>query len=173
LLAIHEQEKIAWMKKMAAIEARKEREAKKAKELKEKVRERVKDRQEKCLKFQKKYAVAKAAEVIQLFEKMAEKDPRINVKKLRKNVLNNLVERNKEMNEEQEYWSMQLLIKLGLIPNPDADKDDPDMNLNLDMSAEEREQKLKEVGLFIPKQNIEELNKEMARIALENYNKMM
>ena len=51
LLAIHEQEKIAWMKKMAAIEARKEREAKKAKELKEKVQKRVKDRQEKCLKF--------------------------------------------------------------------------------------------------------------------------
>ena len=108
-----------------------------------------------------------------MFEKMAESDPRINVRKLRKNVLNNLVERNKEMNEEQEYWSMQLLIKLGLIPDPDADKDDPDMNLNLDMSAEEREQKLKEVGLFIPKQNIEELNKEMAKIALENYNKMM
>ena len=44
LLAIHEQEKIAWMKKMAIIEARKEKEAKKAKELKEKVRERVKTR---------------------------------------------------------------------------------------------------------------------------------
>lgn len=29
------------------------------------------------------------------------------------------------------------------------------------------------MGLFIPKQNIEELNKEMAKIALENYNKMM
>ena len=53
LLAIHEQEKIAWMKKMAAIEARKEREAKKAKEMKEKVRERVKDRQESVLSFRK------------------------------------------------------------------------------------------------------------------------
>ena len=173
LLAIHEQEKIAWMKKMHVIEMRKEKEAKKAKELKEKVQQRVKDRQDKCTKFQKKYAVQKAAEVIQLFEKMAETNPAINVRKLRKNVLNNLVERNKEHHEEQEYWSMQLLIKLGLIPDPDADKDDPDMNLNLDMTAEERETKLKEVGLFIPKQNIEELNKEMARIALENYNKMM
>jgi hypothetical protein len=32
---------------------------------------------------------------------------------------------------------------------------------------------LKEVGLFIPKQSIDELNKEMARIAQENYAKMM
>lgn len=115
--------------------------------------------------------MAKAAEVIQLFERMAEKDPKINVKKLRKNVLNNLVDRNRDKNEDQEYWSMQLLIKLGLIPDPEADSED--MNLNLNMSAEEREQKLKEVGLYIPRQNIEELNKEMARIALENYNKMM
>jgi hypothetical protein len=34
---------------------------------------------------------------------------------------------------------MQLLIKLGLIPDPEADQEDPNMNLNLDMSAEERE----------------------------------
>lgn len=100
LIAIHEQEKIAWMKKMEVIKMRREREEKKAKELKDKVKARVKDRQEKCLKFQKKYAVAKAAEVIQLFEKMSLTDPRINVKRLRKNVLNNLVERNKDKNEE-------------------------------------------------------------------------
>ena len=47
------------------------------------------------------------------------------------------------------------------------------MTMNMELTAEEREQKLKDVGLYIPKQNIEELNKEMARIALENYNKMM
>lgn len=88
------------MKRLAAIEKKKELEAKKAKEMKEAVQRRVRERQERCLKFQKKYAVSKAAEVIQLFEKMAETDPRINVKKLRKNVLNNLVERNKDKNEE-------------------------------------------------------------------------
>tara|TARA_B110000285_G_C15116449_1_gene614398 strand:+ start:1066 stop:1359 length:294 start_codon:yes stop_codon:yes gene_type:complete len=41
------------------------------------------------------------------------------------------------------------------------------------MTVEEREIKLKEVGLFLPKKNLEELNKELERVAVENYNKMV
>ena len=41
------------------------------------------------------------------------------------------------------------------------------------MTVEEREQKLKDVGLFLPKKNLEELNAELARVAKENYDKMM
>ena len=41
------------------------------------------------------------------------------------------------------------------------------------MTVEEREQKLKEVGLFLPKKNLEELNAELERVAKENYEKMM
>ena len=86
------------------------------------------------LKFQKKYAIAKAAEVIQVFEKLAAKDPRINMKGLRKNVLNNLVDRNKRLETNTEYWSMQLLIKLGLAPDPEGSTDDA-----MSMDAEARE----------------------------------
>ena len=81
----------------------------------------------KVLKFQKKYAVAKAAEVIQVFERLAKKDPKINIKKFRKNVLDNLVDRNQDLDPNSEYWSMQLLIKLGLAPDPDGDHDGPTM----------------------------------------------
>lgn len=41
------------------------------------------------------------------------------------------------------------------------------------MTVEEREQKLKDAGLFLPKKNLEELNKELERVALENYSKMV
>ena len=44
---------------------------------------------------------------------------------------------------------MQLLIKLGLVVDPDAGADADETGPNA-MSPEEREMKLKEVGLFIP-----------------------
>ena len=96
------------------------------------VQKQVKLTKDKVLKFQKKYAIAKAAEVIQVFEKLAEKDPRINIKKLRKNVLNNLVDRNQDKDPNTEYWSMQLLIKLGLVPDPDEEHE------GISMTKEER-----------------------------------
>lgn len=93
----------------------------------------------------------------------------MNLKGLRKNVLKNLVDRNKELEPNTEYWSMQLLIGLGLIPDPDA-KDD---ELEGGMTKSEREEKLKEVGLFIPAGSMDAMNDEMERLALDNYNKMM
>ena len=43
--------------------------------MKKEVKTFVKANRSQVLSFQKKYAVAKAAEVIKLFEKMAESDP--------------------------------------------------------------------------------------------------
>ena len=42
------------------------------------------------------------------------------MKKLRKNVLANLVEQNKDKESNEAYWSYQLLIKLGVVPDPTA-----------------------------------------------------
>lgn len=84
------------------------------------------------IKFHKKYAVAQAAEVLQVFEKLAKKDPKINIMKLRKNVLKNLVDRNKALESDTEYWSTQLLIKLGLAPDPEGGVQ------NVKMTKEER-----------------------------------
>ena len=39
------------------------------------------------------------------------------MKKIRKAVMNNLIERNKHLDPNKEYWSMQLLMKLGVIPD--------------------------------------------------------
>ena len=103
---------------------------------------------------------------------MAETDPHMDLKKIRKNVLNNLVERHSDKEPDSDYWSMQLLIKLGLIPDPDGEVTG-DPNGPMSMSVEEREQKLKDVGLFLPKKNLEELNAELERVAKENYEKMM
>ena len=64
-----------------------------------------------------------------------------------------------------------MLIKLGLIPDPESTEVPKEGAPK--MSVEEREEKLKEVGLFLPKKNLEELNRELERVALENYNKMV
>ena len=101
---------------------------------------------------------------------MAKHNPNMDLKKIRKNVLNNLVERHSDKEADSDYWSMQLLIKLGLIPDPEGDGNDASA---VEMTVEEREQKLKDVGLFLPKKNLEELNKELARVAAENYQKMV
>ena len=161
LLAIHEQEKITWMKKLTNIQLRREREERKKQELKKIVKKNVEENKEKALNFQKKYAVQQAAEVIRVFEKMAENNPNMDLKKIRKNVLNNLVERHSDKESDSDYWSMMLLIKLGLIPDPEGGDDQNDPNSAVEMTVEEREQKLKDVGLFLPKKNLEELNKEL------------
>lgn len=122
------------------------------------------------LNFQKKYAVAKAAEVIKLFERMAETDPLMDLKKLRKSVLNNLVDRHRAKEPDSEYWSMQLLIKLGLIPDPDNVES---TEVKLEMTVEEREARLKDVGLFLPEKNLEALNKNMIELAKANHKSMV
>ena len=71
-----------------------------------KVKRTVNINQETSLKFQKKYAIAKAAEVINVFEKLSKKDEKINIKKLRKKVLYNMVDRHRDIESDQEYWSM-------------------------------------------------------------------
>lgn len=43
------------------------------------------------------------------------------MKKLRKNVLNNLVNNNKHIEPSEAFWSYQLLMKLGVVPDPNAE----------------------------------------------------
>lgn len=51
---------------------------------------------------------------------MKEENANVDLSKLRKNILANLVIRHKDKEPDEEYWSMKLLIQLGLIPDPDA-----------------------------------------------------
>lgn len=67
---------------------------------------RIEENREASTKFQKKYAVDKAVEVIKLFEKLAENDAKINMKKFRKRVFTNLVDANKNLEKNDMYWSM-------------------------------------------------------------------
>ena len=67
-------------------------------------------------------------------------DPTIDIKKLRKNVLGNLVERHSDK-ADQDYWSMQLLIKLGLAPDPEAVEEQAIADeVTGNMTADERDQ---------------------------------
>ena len=69
---------------------------------------------------------------------------------------------------------MQLLIKLGLLPDPEAaNAKTKKGKLTGGMTKEEREEKLKEVGLFIPKGTFDAMNNEMEKIAKDNYTKLM
>jgi len=70
-----------------------------------------------------------------------------------KKVLKNLIDRNKDKGRDNEYWSMQLLIKLGMMPDPLDDEVD-DKDFKVEMTVEERARKLKEVGVFLPKDQL-------------------
>lgn len=76
------------------------------------------EREQKLIEFQKKHSVEKAAEVLKLFERLAKKGSKINLQLLKRNIVRNLAARNKSLEPDEKYWSMQLLIKLGLIPDP-------------------------------------------------------
>ena len=80
------------MKRMTKLQQMESRRNAKRAEIKLKIEEFVEENKLRAVEFQKKYAVNKAADVIKLFEKLAEKDTKIDMKKLRRNVLANLVE---------------------------------------------------------------------------------
>lgn len=96
----------------------------------------------------------KAAEVIRTFEKLSETDPKINMKRMRKNVLQNLVTNNKDKEPSEAWWSYQLLIKLGVVPDPNATELDGEQLRVSQMTAEQREAKMKEIGLEMPKRKM-------------------
>lgn len=59
---------------------------------------------------------------------------------------------------------MMLLVKLGLIPDPTARR-----RKKLEISPDARKKQLDELGIDIPKENIEQLNREMAVMAKQNH----
>lgn len=81
------------------------------------------------------------------------------MKKLRKNVLANLVEQNKDKESNEAYWSYQLLIKLGVVPDPTAVTLDGEQLRVSQMSPEQREAKMREIGLELPKRKMVEFQK--------------
>lgn len=67
----------------------------------------------------KNYALEKAAEVVTLIETMAEnKEIMIDPKVVKNKVLDNICARNKNRSvvKNKEFWSLNLLHKLGLMP---------------------------------------------------------
>jgi len=94
--------------------------------------------------------------VIKIIERMAEKDPNIKTSNVMKKVLKNLIDRNKDKGRDNEYWSMQLLIKLGMMPDPlvEEEEGEEEKEFKVEMTVEERARKLKEVGVFLPKDQL-------------------
>jgi hypothetical protein len=91
--------------------------------------------------------------VIKIIERMALQDANIKTQNVMKKVLKNLIDRNKDKGRDNEYWSMQLLIKLGMMPDPLDDEVDEN-EFKEEMTNEERARKLKEVGVFLPKDQL-------------------
>lgn len=102
---------------------------------------------------------------------MAAADPNIQTKNVMKKVLKNLIDRNKDKGRDNEYWSMQLLIKLGMMPDPLDDEVD-DKDFKVEMTVEERARKLKEVGVFLPKDQLAQINGELQAAAIQNMKTM-
>lgn len=98
---------------------------------------------------------------------MAASDPNIKTKNVMKKVLKNLIERNKDKGRDNEYWSMQLLIKLGMMPDPMDEKVD-DKDFKVQMTDEDRARKLKEIGVFLPKEQLTQINNELEAAAIKN-----
>ena len=91
--------------------------------------------------------------MIKIIERMALQDPNIKTQNVMKKVLKNLIDRNKDKGRDNEYWSMQLLIKLGMMPDP-LDEEADENEFKVEMTNEERARKLKEVGVFLPKDQL-------------------
>lgn len=119
-----------------------------------KLREDLDDNKRKINEFMKQNAVDKAAELIRTFEEMAETDTKIDMRKLRKSVLNNLVSNNRDKEPSESWWSYQLLMKLGVVPDPNAAELDENQLRISKMTAEEREAKMREIGLVLPKRKM-------------------
>ena len=105
---------------------------------------------------------------------MAQKDPNIKTSNVMKKVLKNLIDRNKDKGRDNEYWSMQLLIKLGMMPDPleELDNFEDEKDFKVAMTVEERARKLKEVGVFLPKEQLAQINNELEHAAVQNMKTM-
>ena len=66
-------------------------------------------------------------------------------------------------------------MKLGVVPDPNevGDPDDDNQLRVSQMTSEQRESKMKEIGLVLPKRRMQEFQKKMNKMAKENYKKLM
>lgn len=73
--------------------------------MKLKLKEDTDDHKTRIVEYQKKQAIDKATEVIRTFEELAKTDPKIDMRKLRRTVLANLVANNKDKEPSEAWWS--------------------------------------------------------------------
>lgn len=152
-----------YMKRLKKIQREERLAAQKKSEAKAQINWQLQEHEERIQDFQKNHSVQKAADVLKLFERLAAKGSKINLQQIKKNIVRNLATRNKGLEPDEKYWSMQLLIRLGLIPDPSKPKTQAKEGIT--MNALERKKQLEELGVEIPKENMEQLNREMAQMA--------
>lgn len=105
---------------------------------------------------------------------MAKTDKKINLKKVGKNVLDNLVETHKDKEPSESWWSFQILAKLGIVPDPNASGEAAENQAKVaNMTPQEREAKMKEIGIMLPKRKMIEFQKSMKAMAKQNHKKLM
>jgi len=117
LLALHEQEKIEYMKKMSKLQEKEKKHTEKRRELQDVVKSQVQERSAELKQYQKNYQLDKAVEALESIETMAVNDKKMNIMKIRRSVLNNLASRNKELEPNETYWQQKIIEKLGKTPN--------------------------------------------------------
>lgn len=64
-------------------------------------------------------------------------------------------------------------MKLGVVPDPGASELDAEQLRVSQMTAEQREAKMKEIGLVLPKRKMQEFQRKMNQMAKANYRKLM
>ena len=150
----------------------KQREAvKRKRKLQQKIWMNAKKKQKRREKFAKKFAVQKAAEVIQLIERMAMRGAKVGSKqKVMDTIVDNLMAKHKDKPREKEYWSMQLLSTLGLVPQPE--ESDTDLE-SVNLSIHETSNRLKDLGVSLTGQQLAELNPKLEKIAGANQQELV
>lgn len=106
-----------YLKRMSKLDEIEKKRADKREKIKQSVKQKIQENKESVIQTQKQLAVEKAADVIRRFDAASKDNKHINMKKIRKAVLANLIERNKHLDPNKDYWSMQLLMKLGILPD--------------------------------------------------------
>lgn len=98
--------------------------------LKENVHKQVQKNDKDYFKFTKELSIQRAIESIQMIEEMSKKNDQIQTRFLKNTVVNNILDRKKELNikfkKNKEYWALQLLQKLGLLEDYEGAPEDGD-----------------------------------------------
>ena len=107
---------------------------------------------------------------------MSTQNKSIETRFLKNTVINNLLDRKKVLNDKfkknKEYWALQLLYKLGLLDQDrkeklEGEEEDETTDAEPTLDAVTRNAKLREMGIFLSKDDLNAINRELKRIADE------